>query len=175
MSCSFDGHAAGKLLFDFFGRGADQQRENRFFVQRFLQHGVVAAFVFAAENDQDVPGKCVERFQGGVDIGGLRIVVIAHAADFGDKFQAVLDAGERADAVGDRGGVRARQPGSDHRRQDIFQIVRADQRNLAAGQDYFFCAFVAKYDVVASEIGALRDALFAAEPVDPRPLLAHTA
>ena len=68
------------------------------------QDGVVAAFVFAAENDQHPPGECIERLQRRIHIGGFRIVVVADPANLGDKFQAMLDAGESAHAMRDRRG-----------------------------------------------------------------------
>src|SRR5690349_22714852 len=66
-----DGHTASDLLFDFVRGGANQKREDGFFPQWGLQHGIVAAFVFSTQNNQDAAGKSVERFQGGVDIGGF--------------------------------------------------------------------------------------------------------
>ena len=60
-SGALDSHAAGNLVFNFFHCRADQQRKNGFLAQRFLQNGVIAAFIFTAENDQDSPGKSVQR------------------------------------------------------------------------------------------------------------------
>jgi hypothetical protein len=37
-----------------------EQRQNRFFPQRFLQNGVIAVFIFAAENDQNPARKRIE-------------------------------------------------------------------------------------------------------------------
>src|SRR5256884_272885 len=66
-----DGHAAGDLFFNFFRGRADQQRKNGLLTQRPLQHGVIAAFIFPAQNDQDSPGKSIQCFQRGIDVGGL--------------------------------------------------------------------------------------------------------
>src|ERR1700676_5577975 len=45
-----DGDAAGDLRFNFCGGGADEQRENGFLTQRFLQRHVVTPFFFAPRN-----------------------------------------------------------------------------------------------------------------------------
>ena len=102
--CALNGHAPGNLVFDFFRCRADQQRKDSFLAQRFLQYGVIAAFVFPTQHDQDSSGKRVQRLQRGIDVGRLRIVVIAHAADFRDKLEAMLDSRERAHSFRDSRG-----------------------------------------------------------------------
>src|SRR5215472_5647198 len=89
-----DGHAAGDLFFNFAGRSANQKSEDGFVAKRRLQQGVVTAFVFASQNNQDAARKRVERFRGGVHVGGFRIVVKTYPANFRDEFQAMLDPGE---------------------------------------------------------------------------------
>ena len=91
------------------------RRQNRFFAQRLLQHRVVAAFIFAAKNDQDSSRKCIQRLQRRVDIRRLGIVVVAHAVDFGDKFEAVFDTCKAADSCRNR--RHRRRPPASWRRQ----------------------------------------------------------
>ena len=93
---ALDSDAVRDLVLDFLGSGTDEKGKNRFFAKRLLQHGVVAAFVLSAENDEDASGKCVKRLERGVDVGRLRVVVIEDAAQFGNKFETVFDARERA-------------------------------------------------------------------------------
>src|SRR5215472_231104 len=68
---TLDGYASSYLIFNFVGGHANQKGEDRFFLQRRPQQGVIAAFVFPAEDNQDSTGKGVERFQGGINIGGF--------------------------------------------------------------------------------------------------------
>lgn len=59
---AFDSDAAFDLSFDLFGSGANQQRQSRLVTQRLLQHRVVAALIFAAEDDQNPPGNASSAF-----------------------------------------------------------------------------------------------------------------
>src|SRR2546421_9580521 len=68
---ALDGHAAGNLSFNFFRRGANQQRKNGLLAQRSLQYGVIIAFVFSAQNDQDSSGKSIQGLQRGIDVSRL--------------------------------------------------------------------------------------------------------
>ncbi len=124
-SGTLDRHAARDLLFNFLSRRADQQCKNGPLAQRFLQQRVITAFVFSAQNDQDSPGKGFQRLQRGIDVGGFRIVVIADASDFRDKFEAMLNARERADSARDGRRLGPCQARGRHRRQHIFNVVGA--------------------------------------------------
>src|SRR5208337_1186267 len=127
---AFYGHAAGDLLFNFVRSRANQERKNGFFSERLLQEGVVAALVFPAQNNQDAPEKSVQGLQGGVHVGGLRIVVVAHAGDFRNEFQPVLHAREAANCLRNGGCIHTRQARRGHGGQHIFNVVRARQRNF---------------------------------------------
>ena len=41
-----------------------------------IQHGVVAALVFAAEDQVNAAGERFERLDGGIDVRGLGVVVV---------------------------------------------------------------------------------------------------
>src|SRR5262245_3110117 len=92
---SSDRHASLDLLLDLVRRSANQKRQNRLFAQRISQLCVIAVFVFAPEYHQNAARKRIERFQGGVDVGSLRIVVIAHPLNLGHKLNAMFDTLER--------------------------------------------------------------------------------
>ncbi len=94
-----------------FSAAAPIRRARIAFSRRgFLQDRVVAAFVFAAQNNQDAAGKSIECFQCRVHIGGLGIVEVAHAANLGYKFQPMLHALETANGLAN-GFRRQRRPG----------------------------------------------------------------
>src|SRR6267378_6564548 len=67
--------------------------------KQIVQHGVVAAFVLATENQVNIGREGLESLDGGVDIGSLRVVVVIDAGDLGDEFQPVLDGFEIPDRV----------------------------------------------------------------------------
>src|SRR6266567_5516737 len=60
-SSLFDSDTTGNLLLDFAGCGANQKSEDGLLTQRRLQQRIVAAFVLAAQYDQDTARKSVER------------------------------------------------------------------------------------------------------------------
>src|SRR5579863_1525212 len=82
--------ASANLLFNLLRSCPNQQRHNRLFPQRLLQHRVVATLILATQNDQHPPGKRIQRLQRCIHIRGLRIVVVAHPADLCDKLQPVF-------------------------------------------------------------------------------------
>ena len=86
------------LRFDLRRRRADRVDALHPLAQQIVEHGVVAAFVFAAENQVDVRGERFQRFDRRIDVGGFGVVVVVDAADGGDKFQPVLDRLEVATA-----------------------------------------------------------------------------
>src|ERR1051325_4851051 len=97
-SRAFDGDASLNLLFDFFGRGTDEQCKDRLLAKRGLQNRVVAALVFPAENNKNAAGKSVERLERRVDVGRFRIVVIADAVVLRYTLEPMFDTSERADS-----------------------------------------------------------------------------
>ena len=95
-----------------------------------MESGVIAAFVFSAENDEDSAWEGVERLESGVDVRGFRIVVIADAIAFSDKFEAMLDPGKGADGFGDAIRLRAGKPRGRNGGENILEIVRAGKRDF---------------------------------------------
>ena len=71
--------------FDFGGSGSDGVDALDAGAEETVQDGVVAALVFASENEVNVGRKRFERFDGGVDVGGFGIVVVIDAGDFGES------------------------------------------------------------------------------------------
>src|SRR5690242_19271157 len=161
---AFDGDAAANLLLDLVRRSADQERQYGPLAQRLAQCGVVTALVFAAENDQDAAGKSIESFQSGVDIGGLGIVEETDAVELRDEFQAVLDALEGADSFSDIGGRDAREAGRRRGCQNVFEVVRAGQRNLFPAQNVLSSCGTVEDDGVACQASSLLHIFLAAEP-----------
>src|SRR5260370_20995117 len=162
---ALDGYAASNLFFNFVGCGADQQSENGLFTQRPLQQGVMAAFVLPAQNDQDSAGKSIQRLQGGINVGRLRIVVITDVADLRDDLEAMLDAREGAHSFCDSRGTSCGETRRHYSRKDVLNIVRARERNLLETQYRFLAAVMAKNNLVFPYKCALSHALLPAEPV----------
>ena len=133
-----------------------------------MQHGVVAAFVLAAQNNQDASGKSFERLLRGVHVGGFRIVVITHPANFSDELEAMLDSSKRAHALGDGRRPRASKGRCGYGCQNVFDVVRAGQGNIAEFEDRFLHTFVAKQNVAFLRESALGHTLLPAEPIHLR-------
>ena len=165
---ALDRHAAGDFFLDFLRCRADQKRKNGLLTQRLLQRGVIAAFVFPAQNDQDSPGKSIQGLQRGIHVGRLRVVEIAHTPNFRDKLEAMLDPREGAHSFGDSRGSGPGETRRGHGRKDVFDIVCTHQRNFLEIQYQLFFAVMAKHDFVFPHEHALRHALLPAEPVDVR-------
>ena len=151
---------------DFFRGGADEKGGARVGLERLAQRSVGAAFVLAAEDDQQRRIEGGDGFERGVYVGGFRVVVKLHAADFGDVFDAMLDAGERANAIGDGGRFGSGEPRGDRRGENIFDVVIAAEGNFVAAQNDFFVAMIADDDLRVAHVGARSDVLLAAEPVN---------
>ena len=82
----------------------------------------------------------------------------------------MLDAGKSAHGIGDSRGGSAFEARGGSGGQNIFEIVRAGQRNFFALQQNFFLLSAAEDDFFATQVRALQDFLFAAEPIDLRTL-----
>src|SRR6185436_411460 len=78
------------------------------------------------------PGQRVQRRDGGLGVGGLRVVVVFYAALLADELQAVLDAGERVEDLlaGCAPAVPPQRPGDGRGRRHVGEIEPA--RDLAA-------------------------------------------
>jgi len=87
---------------------------------------------------------------------------------FRDKLQAMLDARERAYAFGDGRRLGASEMRRRHRRQDVFDVVSARQRNVLELQYRLFLAVMTKDNFVFPHQRALGHALLSAEPVHVR-------
>ena len=94
---------------------------------------VGAAFIAAAENDHQRTGKGFDGFDRGVDVGGFGIVVILHAGNFGDEFEAMFDAAKTFHSGGDGGGDGSGEIGGGAGGQNIFDVVLAAKLNVARG------------------------------------------
>src|SRR5580698_452198 len=71
------------------------------FFQQIVQHAVIAAFVFAAEDQVNASRERFQRLDGGVDVRCLGIVVVLDAADGRDIFQPMLHGFEGGDGAAD--------------------------------------------------------------------------
>jgi len=87
------------LGFDFGGGGSNGVDALDAGAEEIVEDGIVAALVFAAENQVNVAGERFEGLDGGIDVGGFGIVVVIDAGDFGDEFEAVLYGLEISDSV----------------------------------------------------------------------------
>src|ERR1700741_1045613 len=96
----------------------------------------------------------------------FRIVVVADAADLGDKLQAVLDACKRADTFRDGRWVRSCKTRGGDRGQHVLDVVRSRQRDVLLFQYKLFRPVTAKHDFFFADERSLRHALFPAETVN---------
>ena len=102
-------HAA-ELRLDFGGGGADGVDGLDARAKQIGELGVVGVLVFAAEDEVNVAGECGDGLGGGVDVGGLGVVVDFDAVEGGDVFEAMLDGLELLDGGADGfGGAPARR------------------------------------------------------------------
>ena len=108
--------------------GAEIDHGAAFLLDQRQDVGIVVALVLAADDEHDGRRHGLEGHVAGIDVGGLAVVDIVHAADGGHALQAVLHAGE----VGQTGLYRlGRGAGGQRRlcrRQSVAQVVQARQR-----------------------------------------------
>ena len=71
--------------------GADRVHAFDPLTEQIVQDGVIAAFIFAAENQVDVAGKGFQRLDRGINVGGFGIVVEINAIARSPRIQAMLD------------------------------------------------------------------------------------
>ncbi|MCL5269060.1 MAG: Mur ligase family protein, partial [bacterium] len=94
-------------------------------------HGVEGAVFIAPAGDQvHTP---FERGQGlahGVDVGGLGVVDILHAAQDGDQFHAMRGSAEFGQRAGGRRRVDTQRVGGAQSRQRVGHVVQADHREF---------------------------------------------
>src|SRR3954451_7311592 len=84
---------SGEVVGNFGCGSADEQNSFCFRLKFVAKDSVVAALVFAAENDPEVSGEGVDGFFGGVYVGCFGVVVIANSVPFTDELDAVFDTG----------------------------------------------------------------------------------
>src|SRR5450755_61009 len=101
-----------QLFANLLGGRANQQGGVRFGGKGRAKHGIVQAFVLAAQDHPKSAGEGVQSFQGGVHTGGFRVVIEIDSMQIADEFQAVLDRFKRAHGGGDGGKRRSSQAGS---------------------------------------------------------------
>src|SRR5262249_43318685 len=139
--CTVDCYAALDLRFDFLCGCANEQSEHTFFAERLLKRSVVAAFVLAAEDHEDAAWKGIEGFEGGVDICGFGVVVVANTGNFADEFEAMLDAGEGAHAFGNCGRFGAGETACKCGSEYVFEIVGAGNWDVLDAKKQFLVSF----------------------------------
>src|SRR5438067_10587172 len=75
---------------DLFGRSAYGVDALHPFPQQMVHQRVVAVLVLAAEDEVNVAGKRLDGFDGGIDIGGLRIVVVLNSGNRSDVLKSMV-------------------------------------------------------------------------------------
>src|SRR5262249_44765152 len=82
----------------------------------------------------------LERFESGVNIGGLRVIVELYPGYLGDEFDPVLHPLELSHGVPDSVQIYGLWPGCAERGADrshhVFHIVKAHERNLSGPNDF---------------------------------------
>src|ERR1039457_3757299 len=151
-----------RLRLDLSGSRANGIDALHSLLEQRIQHTVVAALVLAAKNEVNAAGKRLQRFDGRVNVGGLRIVVILDAADRGHELQAMLHRFELGDRAPDLCRLDSHQHSHTNCREHIFQIVRALQRNLSDRHDLSVAMAVAPDYVLSADKRPARDFLHSA-------------
>ncbi len=85
----------------------------------------------------DPTRKCGDGLGRGVHVGGFGVVVVVHAVDGGDVFQAVLNSFECFDGCANGFWGNSCEPGSAGSSQHIFHVVMAFKRNVLNLQNEF--------------------------------------
>src|SRR5258708_28109296 len=102
--------------------------------QQFMEHGIVASFIFAAENQvqvwRNVRRKGFQRLDRSVYVRRLGVVVVIHAREPGHELQSVLDSFKKPNRMPDLFGLAANEHADGNSSQHICQTVRAFQRHL---------------------------------------------
>ena len=79
----------------------------------------------------DAAGKRADRFHGGIDIGGLGVVIELDPSDASDKLEPMFDSAKSADSFTNDVVGNSGQLGGAYRGQNIFDVVLAFERNFA--------------------------------------------
>src|SRR6266481_8560881 len=86
--------SALNLRFDLGGRGPDGVHALHPLSQQFMEHGIVAALILAAENQVQVRTiirrERFQRLDGRIHVRGLRVVVVIHSCEPGHELQPML-------------------------------------------------------------------------------------
>src|SRR6266576_705508 len=114
----------------------------------------------------NVGGEGFERFDGGVNIGGLGVVVVFDAFDRSDILQAMLNRLEVANGLADLVRRNPHQGAGANRCQNVLHVVRAFQADLTDQHDLALANAITKKDAAVVDVSALLDLLLSAEPED---------
>ena len=118
------------MRLDFGGRRTDGVDGADPLAQQRREQRVVRAFVFAAQDEVNAGREGGDGLGGGIDVGGLGVVVVLDAVDRGHVLQAVLDGLELLDGAANCLGRHAGQTSGNNSGQHILNVVRALERNL---------------------------------------------
>src|SRR5208283_730271 len=160
----FDFGSALNLRFDLGGRGPYGVDALHSLPQQLVEHGVVAALIFAPKNQVNIRRERFQCLAGGVNVRGLGVVVVIHACDSGHEFQPVLDGFEIPDSLADLFGLAADKHADRNSREHIFQVVRAFQRYVRQRHDLAFAMPIPEIDMLATDKGSFFNLLVPAEP-----------
>src|ERR1044071_7937030 len=157
-------HVRGNLV----RGGADQVNALHPLAQQWVQHCVVAAFIFAAQNDVDVRGKRLQRFHRGVNVGRFGVVIERDAVDGRHQFEPVFDGAKFFHRLTHLLRRAACNHGYGDRRQHILQVVFAFELNIRSAEHRLFLAVLAEDDLIILSERAIFHTLLAAEPQEAR-------
>ncbi len=99
------------------------------------ERGVVLVLAAAAEDHVDAVGERADADHRRGDVRGLGVVDVEDAAEAPDLLEAMLDAGEGPQRVGDGRGRQAAGEAHAAGRHRVLQVVLAAQPHLGDGQD----------------------------------------
>src|SRR5258708_24355058 len=101
-------------------------------------------------------------------MGRLRSVVVARTMNFRDEFDTMFDASKGVNCFRDLRGLRPDKSSRYRGRKNVFQIVRAGERNFVAIENFFFFIVPAKNEFSIRYKSALLNIALPAEPKNLR-------
>src|SRR5271156_3503861 len=96
-----DGRGALDVRDDFFGGGTNGVDGLYALLYERTHEAVVGVLVLAAKDEVNARGEGRDGLHGGVDVRGLRVVIVVDSVDGSDELKAVLDGAEGLDSAPD--------------------------------------------------------------------------
>ena len=156
------------LRFDLLRRRPDRVDAFCARAQQRIEHCVITAFVFSAENNVQIRRERFERFDGGVNVCRFGIVVVGDAIRWSQRYSRRCSTALNSLTAREHLRLASCEHGDRNRRQHIFHVVRAFRLMSFSRQDFLFAPPSAKRCLPPRTKAPLPARSSSAEPINLR-------